>query len=237
MWGLVNPIGALSSEVSARYLGVGAAGASFMKLLLSLVYIIGVAGALFTRRIRAHKGWRALLIIAAIWFAYFTLLEGTKIHLYLIHMTPLYAILLAVWAHHCWAEKRAVGRATAVAVCGLLLIQVAGNGYVIARDSYHKSYLPAVDFLNRNSGPLTTITGPAELSFGLNNRDALLDDKYLGYHNQRRPDFIVVEARYEQEHTDAQTRYPEIYTHVTALLSEEYTEVYNNAGFIIYTRK
>jgi len=236
-WGLANPFGAIKLEITERYLSLSAGGSSYLKLLLMLAYAAGIFGSIFTREIRERKGYRALLIIAGLLFAYLTFLEGTKLYLYMVHIAPLYAALLAAWVHHCWANRSVPRWMIAPAVSGLLLLHIAGNAYVIARDSYRKSYLPAVSFLNRSAGPDASITGTAELEFGLDNHNTLLDDKYLGYYNGRRPDFIVVDSRYQQEHDAVESKQPEIHERITRLLTVKYQKVYDHAAYRIYARR
>jgi 4-amino-4-deoxy-L-arabinose transferase-like glycosyltransferase len=236
-WGLANPFSAIKLEITERYLSLSAGGSSYLKLLLMLAYAAGIFGSIFTREIRERKGYRALLVIAGLLFAYLTFLEGTKLYLYMVHIAPLYAALLAVWVHHCWVNRSAPRWMIAPAVSGLLLLHIAGNAYVIARDSYRKSYLPAVSFLNKSAGPDSSITGTAELEFGLDNHNTLLDDKYLGYYNGRRPDFIVVDSRYQQEHDAVESKQPEIHERITRLLTVEYQKVYDHAAYRIYARR
>jgi 4-amino-4-deoxy-L-arabinose transferase-like glycosyltransferase len=238
LWGLASPLGALKYEMTERYLGLSAAGAAnYLKVALVAAYALGVAGAICAREVRSAKGYRALLVICALFFAHQTFLEGTKLHLYLVHITPLYAALLAAWARSCWASRRPPRRVMAPAFCALMLLHLAGNAYVIARDSYHNSYLPAVNFLNQNSGERSLIMGTSELSFGLKSYESLSDDKYLGYNSGKAPDFIVLDARYEQEHDAVRERHPEIYRHINRLLAEDYRPVFEQASYRIYARR
>jgi hypothetical protein len=224
LWGLTTPLGALKYEITERYLGLSAAGAAnYLKIALVAAYALGIAGAICAREIRSSRGYRALLIISALFFAHQTFLEGTKLHLYLVHITPLYATLLAAWVHSCWVNRRLPRWILAPAFCGLMLLHLAGSAYVMARDSYHKSYLPAVSFLNQNSNEQSLIMGTSELSFDLKSYDSLLDDKYLGYNSGRVPDFIVVDARYEQEHE--------------AVREKDYRQVFDHVSYRIYARR
>jgi 4-amino-4-deoxy-L-arabinose transferase-like glycosyltransferase len=238
LWGLASPLGALKYEITERYLGLSAAGAAnYLKVALVAAYALGIVGAICTREIRSAKGYRALLIISALFFAHQTFLEGTKLHLYLVHITPLYAAFIAAWIHSCWGRRRLPRRIMAPAFCAFVLLHLAGNAYVMVRDSYHKSYLPAVNFLNQNSGEQSLIMGTSELSFGLKSYDSLSDDKYLGYNSGRTPDFIVVDARYEQEQEAVRDKRPEIYRHINRLLAEDYRRVYDQASYKIYARR
>jgi 4-amino-4-deoxy-L-arabinose transferase-like glycosyltransferase len=238
LWGLAAPLGALKYEITERYLGLSAGGAAnYLKVALVAAYALGVAGAICTRELRSSKGYRALLIISALFFAHQTFLEGTKLYLYLVHITPIYAALLAAWVHSCWVNRRLPRWIVAPAFCGLVLLHLAGSAYVMARDSYHKSYLPAVAFLNQNSSEQSLIMGTAELSFGLKAYDSLLDDKYLGYNSGRAPDFIVVDARYEQEHEAVREKWPEVHEHIDRLLAEDYRRVFDHPSYRVYARR
>jgi hypothetical protein len=238
LWGLVAPWSALKYEITERYLGLSAAGAAnYLKAALVAAYATGIAGAICTREIRSSKSYRALLIISAIFFTQQTFLEGTKLHLYLVHITPLYAALLAAWIHSCWVNRRLPRWMLAPMFCGFVLLHLSGSAYVIARDSYHKSYRPAVSFLNQNSNEQSLIMGTSELSFDLKSYDSLLDDKYLGYNSGRAPDFIVVDSRYEQECEAVREKRPEIYEHINRLLTEDYRQVFNQASYRIYARQ
>jgi hypothetical protein len=237
LWGVTNPWGALKLEVAERYLGLSGAGPNYLKISLMVAYGIGIAGAIFTRAIRQNKGYRALLIIAAMFFTYLTLFEGTKLYLYMIHITPVFAALLAAWISWCWRSRSAPRWILAPAFCSLILLHLTGSAYVMLRNSYQNNYLPAVSFLNQHSDQNTLIMGTAEISFGLKFHDTLLDDKWLGYNTGGKPDFIVEDSRYEQEQLWAQAKRPEIYQHVRSLLSEQYHQVYNHSSYRIYARR
>jgi hypothetical protein len=237
LWGVANPWGALKFEITERYLGLSGAGPNYLKLSLILAYAIGIGGALLTREIRQHRGYRALLILAAIFFTYLTLFEGTKLYLYMIHITPVFAALLAAWISWCWTSRSVPRWILAPAFCSLILLHLTGSVYVMRRNSYQTNYLPAVRFLNQHSDQNALIMGTAEIGFGLKFHDTLLDDKWLGYNTGRIPDFVVQDSRYEQEQLWALDRRPDISEHVRTLLSTQYQEVYNQASYRIYVRR
>ncbi len=237
LWGAANPWGALKLEIAERYLGLSGAGPNYLKISLILAYAIGIGGAILTRAIRQHKGYRALLILTALCFTYLTLFEGTKLYLYMIHITPLYAALLAAWISWCWRSGSVPRWILAPAFCSLILLHLTGSIYVMLRNSYQNNYLPAVSFLNQHSDSNALIMGTAEMSFGLKFHDTLLDDKWLGYNTGRTPDFVVEDTRYEQEQLWAQARRPEVYEHVRTLLTTQYQQVYNQGSYRIYARR
>jgi 4-amino-4-deoxy-L-arabinose transferase-like glycosyltransferase len=236
LWGITDPLAAIKMEIAERYIGLSGGGPAYLKVGLVVAYVIGVAGALSVREIRTHRGYRALLIIAAIIFSYFTLIEGTKLYFYTVHIAPFFAALFAATVCRFWETRPRLRWAIAAGVCAIALINIAGSAYVIRRDSYHKNYLPAVSFLNRTAPPDSSVVGTSELSFDLARYDRLLDDKWVGYHTGRRPDFVVEDSRYRQELEAVRTREPEIYEYVTRLLDEQYRVVYDQASYKIYAR-
>jgi len=237
LWGAANPWGALKFEIAERYLGLSAAGPNYLKISLILAYAAGVAGAIFTKEIRQQRGSRALLIVTALFFTYLTLFEGTKLYLYMVHITPLYAALLAAWIAWCWRSRGVPRWIIAPAFCGLIVLHLTGSVYVMLRNSYQNSYLPAVSFLNQHADQNALIMGTAEMSFGLRFPGTLLDDKWLGYNTGRIPDFVVEDTRFEQEQLWAQAKRPEIFEHVRTLLAQQYQQVYNKASYRIYARR
>jgi 4-amino-4-deoxy-L-arabinose transferase-like glycosyltransferase len=233
LWGLSNPWAALKTEIAERYVGISS-GANPLKTILTLIYGASIVLAVATREVRQQKCYRALLIIAALWFGYFTFFEGTKLYLYLVHPAPVYVTLLAAVIRTWWSRGRVFRLAAATAVIGAVAVGLAGSAFVMLRDSYHKNYLPAMSFLNQTVGADSLVFGTSELSFGLRNYDTLLDDKWLGYHTSRKADLIVLDSRYEQEQQAAAKREPEILQHVNHILSRGYRLVYDGKPYHIF---
>ena len=79
------------------------------------MFLAGAATCLVVREIRQHRGYRLLLIWTAIVVVFLAELEGLKTQFYLIYLTPLYSMLLAVavrwlWLKHphrrgCWVPR------------------------------------------------------------------------------------------------------------------------------------
>jgi len=237
LWGVIAPWRALKSEITERYLGLGSAGPHYLKLSIFLAYALGIVAAACISEIRRNKGCRVLLIITALFFCYFTLLEGTKLYLYLVHITPLYAVITAFCARWCWVNHPKARPALAAAVCCLALANLCGTGYAILRDSYHRDYLPVVSYLNGHASEDSLIMGSSELHFGLKHKDTLLDDKYLGYRSGRVADLIVVDPRYEWERGVERVKHPEIYQHIVQLLARDYQLVYEHAAYKVYAAR
>lgn len=242
--GLTSPLSALYREITLRYLvafGLGghSAGTSSLvslKILILLTYAVGILGVLFTRSIRTHRGFRALLYLTGIYFLILTIVDGQKLSWYLVHMIPLFAALLAAFLHWLWFNTRWL-RWPIVAAMGLfLMLQVGGIVLRIRQNSYQKSYVPAINFLKRNANPSSMIMGSTELAFGLGFNSNLVDDIRLGYYTGKKPDFIVVDEIYQDAFKGVETQDLDVYQHVLDTLAKEYHAVYDHGYYKIYAR-
>lgn len=234
LWGLVSPLAAFKAELYDRYLGIGSAGPQYLKVLLFLPYAAGLFGAIAAPQIRKSKAFQALLGCIAIYFTYFTLIEGTKLYYYLVHLTPFYAAILAAWIFHLRERVFLRPWLITVALAGFILLQVSGVIYVIRRHSYTNSYLPAVAFLAPHKTDL--IMGGAELGFGLRFPDNLLDDERLGYNSGKRPELIVIDDRYQRDWNVMRTAHPEVYQYLNQLTTKQYRIVYHQGTYTILER-
>lgn len=240
--GFKSPLTYLKLEFTERHLRYLAgfapdlSRAHRLKVFVLIAYAAGVVGTIAVGALRRHSGNRVLLALTAINLLFLTFWDGSKNPLYLIHIVPLFAVVLAVWVRWCW-ERRVIPRwMIAAGVCAFLAVQLGGVAYVIARDNYGKTYMPAVAFLKQNAPPGASIMGSAELGFELGFFDNLTDDVKLGYESGKTPDFIVVETRYEEWFENYKTHEPEIHQFITNRLAREYRPVYVNPPYTIYTR-
>jgi 4-amino-4-deoxy-L-arabinose transferase-like glycosyltransferase len=215
----------------------GHAGPVYLKSLILIAYALGVIGALVTPSIRRNRNYRALLILAGIYFLIMSLIDGQKETPYLVHIIPLYLALLAVWLHWAWTTRFVPAPLIAVGLCGLIALQVGGTMLRIKQDTYHKLYMPAIAFLKENTTPQTTIMGSSALGFGLGFPDNLVDDGRFGYASGRRPEIIVFGEESELSLREAYAFYPQLPPYINRLLSEEYKQIYANPSFKIYARR
>ena len=205
-----------------------------LKALILVAYVVGVIGAFCTRRIREHRGLRALLMMTTIYFVIMAVLDGQKLAWYLVHILPLYAALLAVWLTEAWQTRQLPRWAIAAAVCALLLLQAGGIAQRIRTKEYQTTYAPAADFLKNRLQPSTLIMGSAEMGFALGFDEHLIDDSYLGYYSGKRPDFIVVDEIYATSFRGSAVERPAIYEHINRMLTEQYKLVYDQGLYRIY---
>ena len=104
MSGASSPVANILREFTERYphaygLGASSSGHSgpiYLKALMLLGYLAGVAGTLAIKDLRDSRMVRALLIVATIYFVILAIIDGQKQTTYLIHIVPLYLTLLAL---------------------------------------------------------------------------------------------------------------------------------------------
>ncbi|HEY0100197.1 MAG TPA: glycosyltransferase family 39 protein [Pyrinomonadaceae bacterium] len=246
MSGLTSPLSAIKNEITLRYLtafGLGAhtsgsSGPIWLKSLVLLAYIVALAGCLSVRSIRAHKGYRALLILTGIFFLVLTFFDGQKLSFYLVHIVPLYTALLAVWIYWCYSKRFVPRWLLALCVCGLLAIQLGGLLYRMKLNVYQKSYLAATSFIAAHAKEDSMVMGSAVLGFELG-YERIVDDVRFGFRSGKRPDFIVINDVYEEtiRYYRAGGEGAELAAHVNNLLNEEYELVYDRNFYQIYARR
>jgi 4-amino-4-deoxy-L-arabinose transferase-like glycosyltransferase len=235
--GLSAPLTALKEEFTRKYfeafgLAPFSTGASRLKILILVAYAAAIVGAVCVRAIRRHRGFKALLILTAIYFVFETFFNH-KLVFYLVHIIPMYAAILAVWVHWCWAERRVPRQVIAVAVCGFLFLQISGVVYRVNQNSYQEDYLPAVAFLKHHSGDKTLVIGSAEIAFGVG-FERVKDDIRFGYYSGKTPDYIVMGYHYDGLMKLLEEREPAVYETAAERLSHSYKQVYNHGSYQIY---
>jgi hypothetical protein len=239
-WGLSDPLRALLVELHERY-APGTGMIATLRLVQAIPYALGFGLAATTPAVRRHPGYRAILWLAGFEFFYFWLLEGTKLYLYTVHISSLCMLLLAAGLMNAALNTtglharipRGVQR-TAFAMW--LLVQVGGVAYVVRRNDFNRSYLPAITYLKDHVPPSAMVMGSAELGFQLGFSDRLVDDVKLGSVSGKQPDIVVLERRYEDWFGYAKQKEPDTYRHIQKLLGEDLHLVYEQAGYRIYGR-
>jgi len=233
---------ALQSEISGRYLATygfeeGSSAFSKLKILVLLVYLAGAAGASLTRDLSGQKGVRALLFLLILFIAVFAILIGNKSPRYLVHILPLFMCATGIWIAWCW-RRSSLLRSCVVGGLMLLVILQLGVSYGrIRQDLYRTIYLPAISELMQLDYESGIIMGSAELAFSLGFRQNLVDDPRLGFVSGKRPDIVVIEARYRSRFEVYKREEPETYRWVSQLLSDEFISVHRNGFYEIYVRK
>ena len=207
-----DPVGSVLFELHERYvvqLGGLGAGVEWFKAFKAVglaTIVAGLLGLLLAGRAPGEPAGlvRYLGGVAAIHAAGLLILDGTKMHFYLIHLLPWLYVLTALAAGRIWHGGGWRKPAVALWLAGYFVIQTAGSAYPIYRNSM-SDYLTAVEFVKQHAGPDRLIMGSAELGFEMGYVDDLLDDWTLGCLNGLQPDIIVQESAYRQRQTQWRT--------------------------------
>jgi 4-amino-4-deoxy-L-arabinose transferase-like glycosyltransferase len=240
--GLSSPWLGFWREITDRYavpFGLGPhsqgnAGPIYLKALILLAYIAGVAGALLTKEIRRNRNYRALLYMAGIYFTLLSVLDYQKAYYYLIHILPFYGALLVIWMAWCWRERFVRRPAILAAAVALFVLQAGGAAYHDTMNTYARSYRPAIAFLKQHVLPEDSIIGSSAFGFGLGFDSNLRDDIRLGYYTGERPRYIIVNEEYEWVFRNYQSTVPDVYRFIVERLRNEYRPVYDYGGIRIF---
>lgn len=200
-----DPIGGIARELYERYvvhLGGLAAGVEWFKALkaIGLITIVGgLLGLLLAGRAPGEPAGlvRYLSGVAAIHAVGLMILDGMKLHFYLIHILPWLYLLTALAAARIWASGGWRKSALALWLAGHFAIQAVGSAYPVYRYSMGE-YLAAAEFVERHSGEDRLVMASAELGFEIGYADGLVDDWMLGCLNGLEPAIIVQENGYRQ---------------------------------------
>jgi hypothetical protein len=238
---LTTPLAALDLEISHRYmdsygLAAWSSRAGRLNAIPLGIFLAGAAACLLVREIRQHRGYRLLLIWTAIVVLFLTELEGLKTHLYLIYVTPLYCILLAMAVRWMWLRRPRWRWVPAAVLLVFVALQATRTPIADSRAPRRTTYDPAVRFLRARFNANTFIMGSASLIFALGPDWKILDDFHLGYDSGKRAEVVVIDEHWVDGIEMLQTERPPVYAFIHQLLKTEYQEVYNQGGYRILTR-
>ena len=234
------PWGNLRSEIVERYLatlgGLGESGFRRFKLIIPVCYFAGLAAVSSVSTLRRRKGYFILLGLTFIYFFVLAFTDGRKSQCYTVHVIPLFVTLLAASLVWLWRKGRAYRGAAAAVVVLLCATHLGGIFYQVHADTYRKSYLPTIHFLQTHTTPTQTIIGPGILGLALGYPPNLTDDFRLGYLSGETPDWIVVNDFYESWFRVLRKVEPDAYQFATNRLDHQYAPVYHHGGFIVYRK-
>jgi len=190
-----NPLRLFVNEIVERYMvafGLVTGGFALGKLCVLCAYISGIMGVMLTPELRKRERVRGLLILLAVYFAAMSVFNQ-KLSYYLIHIVPLYAAVLAVWAHWLWNSRPRLRGLVAAAIAIVILVDTGGIVLRARRRSYIESQRRAIAFLTAQTVPSSRIDGTAGLLYSLGFDERLRDDPLLGLRAGPSPDAVVVD--------------------------------------------
>jgi hypothetical protein len=237
MNGFFNPFSALHAEIVSRYLEPFGLRSSFWvvksKLLIPVTYLFAMLAVWAIPSLRREKWIRPFLAMWTIAFLALLFFDAQRNGTYMVHIFPLYGILLAGLAWWLWNRAGTLPRyAIGAVLAGFILLQVGGSAYLIATNPLRHQYQPVVDFVRQHAKPGDRVVGSGELGFGLG-FDGLYDDKALGYYVNKRPDLIIVSPRYRAWFESLRVPEPEVYQFVMTRL-DEFQPVFHTQAFEVY---
>jgi hypothetical protein len=240
--GIATPIAALQLEISHRYmdnfgLAAWSSRAGRLNAIPLAIFLVGVAVCLLSAEIRRHPGYRLAIVWTAITVVFMTWFEGLKTFYYVIYLTSLYSILLAVAAGWIWQRRPRWRWAVAGVLLVFVALQAARTPIADSRNPRRTTYDPAVEYLRARFNRQTFIMGSASLIFGLGPDWRILDDFHLGFDSGKRAEVVMIDPHWADGIEMLQAQQPSLYAFVTQLLRSEYREVYNQGGYRILIRQ
>ena len=241
--GFSSPLATFVREFTFRYPrafglldhSAGHSGPIYLKSLILVGYALGVLGVLFSKELR--KRFFVVLILMGIYFVLMALIDGQKLAVYLIYITPFYTVLLAIWFYSMW-EKRRIPRVLPIlGALFFILLQTGGVALRCRQNTYGNYHLPTVEYLNQNVKENESVTGAQNMIFGLNPSIKFSADGEFGYTTGKRPNYIVYDPGVEDSWNEAKTFNPGFYEYLPRLLNDEYRLAYENAAFKVYVRR
>ncbi|MGO9259619.1 MAG: hypothetical protein ACLQU1_25400 [Bryobacteraceae bacterium] len=222
-------------------LGPDTHGFAHVRIVVLALYALGAAGALASRAIRNHKGYRALLLVWLASSATIVLVDPDAQRFYMPHFSMPLAVLLAVWIWTSWharAQEMKVPRwALAGMAAALVAVQLSTTLWHIRQDLYRHDYLASTGYLKPRVHPGDVVFGSAELAFELGWDGTVVDDYRLGYRTGRQAAFIVLDRNRYQEWIPAlKDSEPDAYQYIHGMLARDYRLVQQDAEYEVYQR-
>ena len=243
--GLTSPITGLIGEFTIRYprafgfweMSKGHSGPVYLKVLILIGYLCGVAGMLLTKSLRKNRSFVALLLLMTIYLITLAVLDGQKLTSYLIYIVPFYTACLAIVFKKLWTSSTVPRPVLATLIYGFLALQTVGIAYRSSQNTYQTNFMPAVEYLNNTASKDELIMGSAELRFALDPRLKHIDDGEFGRLTGKRPKYIVYDPGVADSLRLSKIHNPPFYSYFPKLLNRNYKIGYQNEAYTVYVRK
>ena len=240
--GLVSPLTGLRLELTQRYfanfgLGRRDTSATQIKILFLVLYVAGVFGSLFVRQIRRTANYKLLLGVTLIYFLGLTIIDSQKQFYYLVHIVPFYLTMCGLFISWCWVRPNMFGKALALVLGAIGIVEIAALGYRMRRNNYRNSFQPVATFLKQNATAQSSIAATPGVALGLGFPDNVLSDPLFGYNSKRRFDYIVIDPESAYTIERSKERGQQTYEYTVRLLADYYSLVYDHGSYTVYSRK
>jgi hypothetical protein len=192
MSGPVGVIERVFADSSNRYLAFYVTDQGRLKPLALLFGIAGVAGIVLNHRLRRERFSRLLLGFAAVGYLGVALVDNKDFWYYLNYSMTTFDACAGLWVYNSWKGRRWDRFVATALLAGFIGATLSNSIAVIRRDTFRRSYDPALAAVKRYLRPGGLVMGPSEFGFTLGWGKPLIDDCYLGYASGIVPDVYVM---------------------------------------------
>lgn len=245
MSGMSSPLSNIIREFTEHYphaygLGQNSGGHSgpiWLKSFILIGYIVGIVGSFLIKELRQSSNWRLLMVVTLAYFLIMAIIDGQKQTTYLIHIVPLYIVMLAGVTVTLWRQSKGPRVVIALAILALIALPAGGMLLKIKQNTRGNFYDPMIEHLRTNMGSNDYVMGGSDLAFGLGFEANLIADGRYGYYTGKRPRFVVCDSATELTWQSSQKFFPEFYEYFPRMLRDEYRLAYENDAYKIYERR
>lgn len=238
---LSAPVAGFLTEIHDRYLApygllAGVGTWNRLKAIVLVIYVSAIAIAA-AWSLRSQVPVRILLAMTLIVFLLLAFVTGNKWSRYLIHITPLWAMLLALIVDRA-LDRGAYFRTAAITVIvGIAVLQWGGVLYHVHQNTYARIYLPTARFVEQNSSSDSFIVGPAAFYWTLSEKRRFVNDLRLGYFTGERADVIVIDDWYRTLLLNGTGDMRPAKDYAQRMLSQDYEPKWTQGEYTVYLRK
>ena len=235
-----HPISAIVSEIRVRYLEIfagfrgGVPAYMRLKVLLLLAYAAGFAGCLLTPSIRRDKHKLALVLVGISYAGLLTVGEGQRLYIFMIHVLPIYSVVLAIWGCYLLRRGGLWQKAVLAGVAIFCVYSIAAVVYRARLNEYWRLYEPTLEFLTKNVHGDEIVMAPGQFGTRLGFNKHCIDDATLGFRNGLSPTYIVMDPHFELRESVLKEDDPAAFSHVRSILDKSDLVFERQQGFQFY---
>jgi len=190
--------------------------------ILLLVYLAGMMVVFASRKLRSEWAVRPIVHLWVVGSLVLLILDSGTRTLYLLHLLPWIAAMLAAGFGWVWVQNPRVRPVLGAVAVVFLVIQVGGIAYGVKRNEWSRVYRPVAHYLQERLKPGDLVMGGPEWGFAIGFGPQLMDDTCLGYFSKKVPSYLVIDPRYRAQFDWYRTNQPDIYRFVQNRVQNEY---------------
>ena len=209
-----------------------------LKILQLVAYWGAVLVYIVYRPLRIESRIGPLVTLLAIMVIVMALVITGPQLIYLIHVIPLYAVILASLIWYAIRHSKISRLAACAVLAGLIAIQAGGPIFkYFVKNDYRTAYLPTVERLKELRKPGDIIVASSEFGFAFGFEGEVIDDFRLGIRQGYTGDIVVVGDSYNKLYKELMANSPEDYDVIADRLATLYEKMDNVAEYDIYILK